>query len=463
MADSSIQGIYDALKSFERTREPRSIEWRRAQLKALKHMLSAEKDGALKALKEDLGRCDTESIMEYSTIVSDVSHILSHLPSLVAPQSVERAMLHWPCEASIVTEPLGTVLIISPWNYPLSLALQPLVGALAAGNCAVIKPSEVATACEKWLVEAVPRYLDKRAVAVVPGGVEVSTELLKLHWDHIFYTGNSVVARIVMRAAAEHLTPVTLELGGKSPVVVANDADMRSAARKLLWGKHLNCGQTCVGPDYVLTTPDAFEPLSAAFKAEYAKIAPSGDLKESKDYPRIINHRHTERLAGLVAELPETIVGSTSDIDVEAKYIPIIVAKVDKTHPLMDGEIFGPILPIIVVDSIDESIDYINSRDKPLALYAFTKSKKTWAKILGSTSSGGAACNDVIVHLSHTGLPFGGVGESGMGNYHGDQSYHTFSHHRSVLKKGSIETDKMLRYPPYKHSKMLDLSLNLLN
>ncbi|MDX3575035.1 aldehyde dehydrogenase family protein, partial [Streptomyces sp. ID05-47C] len=329
-------------------------------------------------------------------------------------------------------DPLGVVLVIAPWNYPAQLLLAPLVGALAAGNAVLVKPSELAPATSAALARLLPAYLDTDAVAVVEGGIPQTTALLAERFDHIFYTGNGAVGRIVMRAAAEHLTPVTLELGGKSPAFVDRGTDLTVVADRLARGKFLNAGQTCVAPDYVLTDPEtaaALEPLLA----EAVEKVHGADPQTSGEYGRIINERHFDRLTGLL-DSGRVVVGGSSDR--QDKYIaPTVLADVDPASPVMREEIFGPILPIVTADGLDDAIAFINDRDKPLALYVFSESEETRARIAAETSSGGLGHGLPLAHLTVSDLPFGGVGESGMGNYHGRYSMETFSHRKAVLEK----------------------------
>jgi aldehyde dehydrogenase (NAD+) len=355
-----------------------------------------------------------------------------------------------PARASTVREPLGTVLIIAPWNYPLNLALAPLIGALAAGNCVVLKPSEVAPATSAVLAHWLPRVLDPQAVAVVEGGVPETTALLEQRFDHIFYTGNGAVGRIVMTAAARHLTPVTLELGGKSPALVEPGADLATAARRIAWGKFMNAGQTCVAPDYVLAIGQAGAEMEAHLTDAIREMY-GPDPARSPDYGNIINERHFDRLAGLLTD-GRTVVGG--DHDRGARYIaPTVLADVDPDSAVMREEIFGPILPIVRVPDLDAAIAFITGRDKPLALYAFTASKDSKRRLIAETSSGGLAFGVPTAQLAVPGLPFGGVGESGMGRYHGSHSLDTFSHTKSVLDKPLQPDTLRVTYPPYTRRK----------
>jgi aldehyde dehydrogenase (NAD+) len=353
-----------------------------------------------------------------------------------------------PGRAVIHPEPLGTVCIIAPWNYPVQLLLAPLVPAIAAGNSAVLKPSEVTPTVAEALADLVPRYLDERLVGVVTGGVEETTALLEERFDHIFYTGNGNVARIVMAAAARHLTPVTLELGGKSPAIVAADADVRVAARRIAWGKFVNAGQTCVAPDYVLVDEAVEDELVAGLVTAIGDFY-GEDPARSPDFARIVSDRHVERLAGLLdaGGYDSTVVGG--DVDRGDRYVaPTVLTGVKPDAAVMGEEIFGPILPVIGVDGVEEAIRFVERRDKPLALYAFSSDDRTLERIVEHTSAGGVALNHVLLHLAVPELPFGGVGPSGTGAYHGRAGFDTFSHRKSVLRKPT-KPDPSLLYPPY--------------
>jgi aldehyde dehydrogenase (NAD+) len=345
-----------------------------------------------------------------------------------------------------VPEPLGVVLVIAPWNYPVQLLLGPLVGALAAGNAVVLKPSEVAPATSAALARLVPRFLDSRAVAVVEGAADATTALLEQRFDHIFFTGGGGVARIVARAAAEHLTPTTLELGGKSPVWIDDTVDLDVAARRLAWGKFMNAGQTCVAPDYVLATPAVAARLTTALGRAIAAFY-GDDPSTSADYGRIVADRHVERLAGLL-EGERPAVGGT--VDRESRYIaPTVVDGVRLDSALMADEIFGPILPIVHVAGLDEAIRVIRSREKPLALYVFTASRSVERRLLRETSSGAVGVGVPSAHLLVPGLPFGGVGASGSGAYHGKRSFDTFTHEKALLRKPLAPDTIGLVYPPF--------------
>ncbi|MFC1262177.1 MULTISPECIES: aldehyde dehydrogenase family protein [Streptomyces] len=422
------------LRATFRTGRTKPVEWRTGQLRRLRALLTENGSDLEAALHADLGKSAAEAQRtEIGFTVREIDHTLDHLADWLRPE-LAPVPAHLGADATAWTQydPLGVVLVIAPWNYPAQLLLAPVVGALAAGNAVVAKPSELAPATSAALARLLPRYLDTDAVAVVEGGVPETTALLAERFDHIFYTGNGTVGRIVMRAAAEHLTPVTLELGGKSPAFVDRDADLDTVAARLVAGKFLNAGQTCVAPDYVLTDPEtaaALEPaLVRAVEAQYGI-----DPARSTEYARIVNERHFDRLTGLL-DSGRVVVGGGSDRS--RKYLaPTVLADVAPDAPVMREEIFGPILPIVTVPGLDEAIDFVNDRDKPLALYVFSESDGTRERFAAETSSGGLGHGLPLAHLTVSDLPFGGVGESGMGNYHGRYSIETFSHRKAVLKK----------------------------
>jgi aldehyde dehydrogenase (NAD+) len=425
----------------------RPLAWRTAQLRALKRMLEERSAELEDALFLDLGKNPAEAALtELNVVVAEIDHTLAHLKRWLRPKRVGVPLALAPASASTMLEPLGVVLVIAPWNYPLQLLLAPVVGALAAGNAVLLKPSELAPATSAVIAELVPQYLDERAVAVVEGGVDVTTGLLEERFDHIFYTGNGTVGRIVMTAAAKHLTPVTLELGGKSPVYVDGTVDLAAAARRIAWGKFMNAGQTCVAPDYLLATPEVAEALVPHLVDAIAELY-EGDPRTSSSYGRIVNDKQYSRLKGLL-DSGRIVAGGRSD-DRTRYLAPTLLTDVERDSPVMQHEIFGPILPIVTVSGLDEAIDLIRSGDKPLALYAFTSSKAAAKRILTETSSGAVGFGVPVAHLTVAGLPFGGVGESGMGSYHGRRSIETFSHEKSVLVKPLSPDTLKLVYPPF--------------
>ncbi|MBV1948468.1 aldehyde dehydrogenase family protein [Streptomyces sp. BV129] len=422
------------LRATFRTGRTKSVEWRTEQLRRLRAMLTEHGAELAAALHADLGKSSTEAYRtEIDFTIREIDHTLEHLDEWLRPEPAPvPAYLGDDATAWTQYDPLGVVLVIAPWNYPAQLLLAPVVGALASGNAVVAKPSELAPATSAALAELIPAYLDTDAVAVVEGGIPETTALLAERFDHIFYTGNGTVGRVVMRAAAKHLTPVTLELGGKSPAFVDRDTDLDVVADRLARGKFLNAGQTCVAPDYVLTDPETAPALEAALVRAVEGIYGT-DPAASPEYGRIINERHFDRLSGLLGSGRVAVGGGSDRAD---KYIaPTVLADVAPETPVMREEIFGPILPIVTVPDLDAAVDFINDRDKPLALYVFTDSDATRDRIAAETSSGGLGHGLPLAHLTVSDLPFGGVGESGMGNYHGRYSIDTFSHRKAVLTK----------------------------
>ncbi|WP_369031701.1 aldehyde dehydrogenase family protein [Streptomyces adonidis] len=426
--------IVARLRTTFRTGRTKPVEWRKGQLDRLRDLLTEHGDDVAAALHADLGKSSAEAYRtEIDFTIREIDHTLDHLDGWLRPESApvpER--LGADATAWTQYDPLGVVLVIAPWNYPVQLLLTPVVGALAAGNAVVVKPSELAPATSEVVARLLPEYLDTDAVAVVEGGVPETTALLAERFDHIFYTGNGTVGRIVMRAAAEHLTPVALELGGKSPAFVDTGIDVDVVADRLVRGKFLNAGQTCVAPDYVLTDPGTAAALEPALAEAVEKLF-GADPATSTEYGRIVNERHFDRLGGLL-DSGRVVVGGAKDRT--TKYIaPTVLADVDPASPVMSEEIFGPILPIVTVPGLDEAIGFINDRDKPLALYVFTESGATRERIAAETSSGAVGYGLPLAHLTVSDLPFGGVGESGMGSYHGRYSIETFSHRKAVLAK----------------------------
>jgi aldehyde dehydrogenase (NAD+) len=449
-APGSIPGIVQGVRRTFEGGRTRSHAWREAQLARLDAMLAAEKETLAGALSADLGKSAFESeLSEIGFLQKEIAHTRKQLARWMRPEKTSTPLALQPGKSYVVREPLGVALIIAPWNYPLQLCVGPLIAAIAAGNCAVVKPSEVASRVSEALGKLLPRYLDSEAIAVVQGGVAETTVLLEQRFDHIFYTGNGTVGRIVMAAAAKHLTPVTLELGGKSPTIVDATADITVAARRIVWAKFFNAGQTCVAPDYVLAERKIEPQLTDALKRTIADFFGS-DPRSSRDYGRIINGKHHRRLVQFLGD-GEVVTGGKHD-EAERYIAPTVLRDVKPDAPVMADEIFGPILPVLTVDSVNEAVAFVNARPKPLALYVFTGERSVAEDVLARTSSGGACVNDAVVHLAVPELPFGGVGESGMGAYHGKSGFETFSHRKSVLAKGSA-MDLPLRYPPYDERK----------
>ena len=452
MSNSPDYGsMIEALRQSFASGLTRPLDWRRGQLYALERMLKENEPAISKALVADLAKPEQEVLLgELSLLYSEIRHAQRNLKRWSRPRRVFTPMVGQPGRSWVQPEPLGVVLILGAWNYPVQLVLSPLIPALAAGNCAVIKPSEIAAHTAELMAELIPRYLDSAAVQVVLGAVDETTELLKQRFDHVFYTGGATVGRIVMRAAAEHLTPVTLELGGKSPAVIDADADIDSAARRLVWGKCLNAGQTCIAPDYVLVQPEQREPLVQAMQQQLeAMYGP--DRLASDDYAKIINRRHFDRLRAYL-EAGKVAVGGRLD-EVRERIEPTVLVDVQADDPVMQEEIFGPILPVLTVSGMDEALAFIKARDKPLAAYLFTRSKQSERRFVDEVSTGNLCINDVLMFMSVPELPFGGVGNSGMGQYHGTAGFDRLSHLKAVMKRSRFP-EVPVRFAPYSDFKM---------
>ncbi|KAM4824474.1 aldehyde dehydrogenase, dimeric NADP-preferring-like [Urocitellus parryii] len=425
----------------------RPLQFRIQQLEALRRMIQERQADITEALAADLHKNEwTAYREEVGYVLEEIAYMIKNLHEWVKDEPVEKTPETQQDESYIHSEPLGVVLIIGTWNYPFNLVIQPMAGAIAAGNAVVLKPSELSENMANLLATILPQYLDKDLYPVINGGVPETTEVLKERFDYIFYTGSTGVGKIVMTAAAKHLTPVTLELGGKSPCYVDKDCNLDVACRRIAWGKFMNSGQTCVAPDYILCDPSIqhqiVEKLKKSLKEFYGE-----DAKKSRDYGRIINAQHFQRVMGLI-EGQKVAHGGTGDM--ASCYIaPTILTDVDPQSQVMQEEIFGPVMPIVCVRSLEEAIQFINQREKPLALYVFSNSNNVIKKMISETSSGGVTANDVIVHITVHSLPFGGVGHSGMGAYHGRKSFETFSHRRSCLVRSLLNDDAhKARYPP---------------
>ena len=400
-------------------------------------------------MNKDVAKCRMESILyEIEFVLNDIRGAEIELEGWMKAEPVQKTLMTVLDSSFVHSEPYGVALIIGAWNYPVQLVISPLVGAIAAGNCAVVKTAELVPHTSEVLLK-LSEYLDKEAFKMIKGGVEEATEILKERFDFIFYTGSVAVGKIVHAAAQKYLTPVVLELGGKSPVYVHSDVDLETTVKRILWGKFVNAGQTCVAPDYVMcheSVHDKFLSLAHRVVREYF----GEDPQKSKDFGRIVTERHTARLIKLLKGA-DILLGGESDV--EKRYIaPTIVHNVQASDPLMQEELFGPILPVLRVKSLDEAVAFIKSKDKPLAAYVFANDKKVISRFINETSSGSVCVNDVMVHLSIEGLPFGGVGSSGMGRYHGKHSFDCFSKKKAVLQRDFSwlgEAVGKKRYPPY--------------
>lgn len=441
-----ISNLAEDLRSTYRLGITRPLEWRRRQLKQMLAMLTDNEAEIMAALKTDLGKPTVEGfITDIAFVTGEIKAMLKNLRKWNETVRVPTPVVALPAKSRLIPEPLGVVLVIAPWNYPVQLLLVPAAGAIAAGNAVVMKPSEVSSATSEVLARLVPEYLDPSAIAIVEGGVPETTNLLEQQFDHIFYTGNGTVGRIVMQAAAQHLTPVTLELGGKSPVIIDESANVKVAARRIAWGKWLNAGQTCVAPDYILVHESRTQELIDGLRGAIAEFY-GNDPAKSDSYGRIVSPRHFDRLRSLMNGGTPVIGGETS---ADERYIaPTVLADVDMSSALMSEEIFGPLLPIVPVPSVDKAIEAVNNRPHPLALYVFSEKERVIEDVLARTTAGGVTVNGTIMHLTNPHLPFGGVGESGMGGYHGQAGVRLFQHMKPVLAR-STKVDPSLAYPPY--------------
>jgi len=444
----------------------RSLAWRISQLQNLLKMLDENEAAICEALGKDLRKPKQECIsLEIEYMRNDVRGCINNIESWIADYYVEKNIVTLLDTTLLHYDPLGVVLIMGAWNYPIQVTLGPLAGAISAGNCAIIKPSELAPASSSIMATLIPRYLDKECFQVVEGGIAQTTELLVERFDYIFFTGSGPVGKIIREASNKHLTPVTLELGGKSPVYIDDTADLEITVRRLLWAKCINLGQTCIAPDYLLCSKEVQVKLVERMKFQieewYGK-----DPQKSENLCRIINKRNWERLNNLLSSTKGKVeIGGQTDPD-DLYIAPTVITEVSEDEALMKEEIFGPLLPIVAVKSVDEAMEFINKREKPLTLYVFSSNKKTQNAFKTNTSSGSMVVNDAVVHLSVETLPFGGVGASGMGAYHGKYTFSTFSHQKSVLVRDFSAIGEYLgetRYPPYQDWKIKRLGLLLKN
>ena len=450
MSSYSLPGTMARLRQTFDSGKTRSIEWRLAQLAEIERLMREHEDDLAEALRADLGKCRFEAVLtEISFVAAEAKYARKNLARWMRPKRVRTPIMAQPGHSYLWPEPKGLVLIIAPWNYPLSMVMAPLVGAMAAGNCAVMKPSEITTHTSAIIASLLPRYLDNDAYAVVEGGIPETTELLEQPFDHILYTGNERVAKIVMTAAAKHLTPVTLELGGKSPCLIDKSANLEVAASRIAWGKWINAGQTCVAPDHVLVHRDVAQRFADILGGKIREFY-GEDPEQSPDYCRIASERHAARFQQLLAGQK---IHTGGRVDVVKRYVePTIVLDPSPDSALMQEEIFGPVLPVIAVDEMHHAIKFVADRPKPLALYLFTKSKALEDAVLNRLSAGTVCVNDAVIFMVSPELPFGGVGNSGMGRYTGWFGFETFSHMKPVMKR-SFRFDAPMRYPPYSETK----------
>uniref|UniRef100_A0A5B7A4J8 Aldehyde dehydrogenase n=1 Tax=Davidia involucrata TaxID=16924 RepID=A0A5B7A4J8_DAVIN len=459
MAGAEIGESLAELRQTFRSGRTRSVAWRKAQLRAILKLFADNQDNIFQALHQDLGKHPVEAYRdEFGVVLKSANNALSCVEKWMAPKKGQIPLLFFPSKGEVLPEPLGLVLIFSSWNFPISLALDPFIGAISAGNTVVLKPSELAPACSSFLATTIPLYLDSKAIKVIEGGKDIAEKLLQQKWDKIFFTGSPRVGRIVMSAAAKHLTPVTLELGGKCPTILdslSSPSDMKVAAKRIAGGKWGLCsGQACVGIDYVLVEDKFASTLIELLKKNINKFY-GEDIKNLKNLSRIVNKKQFDRLCNLLDDpnVAASIIHGGSLDEKNLLIEPTILLNPPLDAEIMTEEIFGPLLPIITLNNIQESIEFIKSRPKPLAIYAFTKDETFKKQILTETSSGSVVFNDAIVQFASDTLPFGGVGQSGFGRYHGKYSFDTFSHEKAVLQR-SFFPELEARYPPWNDFKM---------
>lgn len=445
-----INLIFKNQKEFFESGKTINVDYRIKNLKKLNDIIKKNEDKILNELKKDLGKSNFEGyVTEVGILYDDINFHIKNVKKWSSEEKRKSPIVYYPSKSYIYKEPYGVTLIIGPFNYPFQLVIAPLIGAISAGNTAIIKPSEnsrnIALLLEKLINENFPEgYL--RVVNPL-GGKETVSLLLDKPFDYIFFTGSVRVGKLVMQKAAQHLTPVTLELGGKSPCIVDSDAKLKLAAKRIVWGKFLNAGQTCVAPDYLCVHKSVKDELLKLIINEI-RVQFGENVRNSEDYPRIVNKSSLERLSGY---LNDGKIYYGGNIDEDNLYMePTLIIKPDLNSPLMSDEIFGPILPILVYEDLDNVIKFINHREKPLALYYFSESKKKIKYVLTSTTSGGVTINDTIIHVANPNLPFGGVGNSGVGKYHGKESFETFTHNKSVMKRGTF-IEFNIRFEPYKN------------
>lgn len=433
-------------RDFFKTGKTKDINFRIQQLETLKQAIGEYEKEIFQAVKADLHKPEFETFSaEILLIFKEIDHAIKQLKNWTKAKRVEVYAQLLPATAQIYPEPLGVVLIIGSWNYPIQLNIVPLVGAIAAGNCGIIKPSELATHTSSIVHEIIGKYFDPAYIAVVEGGVETSQQLVAEKFDHIFFTGSTNVGKLVMEAAAKHLTPVTLELGGKSPCIVDSDNHIEHTARRITWGKFMNAGQSCIAPDYLLVNKNIKKNLLLSIKNCIQEFY-GNNPANSPDYGRIIHQKHFDRLVNFLKEGEIYVGGETNSL--ECYIAPTVIDNVTEADAIMQEEIFGPILPVIEYTDITEAIALINSKPKPLALYLFTNNKNLQQRVLQETSSGAVGINNTMLHSSVSSLPFGGVGDSGIGSYHGKASFDTFSHYKSVFCKPLL-LDLKLLYASY--------------
>lgn len=447
MKKEEIQSIVKKQRDFFNTGVTLPVDFRINYLKQLKQALIDNEKKLAEAIKSDLGKSSFESYMcELGLVLSEITYMIKHVKSFAKEKTVLTPIAQFASRSYKKPSPYGVTLIMSPWNYPLLLTIDPLVDSIAAGNTAIVKPSAYSPATSKVMKEIIENVFPEEYVAVIMGGREENNYLLDEKFDYIFFTGSKSVGTMVLEKAAPHVTPVTLELGGKSPCIVDKSANLKLAARRIVFGKYLNCGQTCVAPDYVLCHESVKDELLSHLKKEVKKQYGKNYIK-NKNYGKIVNEKHFNRICGLIDQ-KKVVVGGNSDRK-NLKIEPTIMDNVTFADAVMKEEIFGPIMPILTFSNIEEAIRTVNSKEKPLAFYIFAEDKKVINKVTSECSFGGGCVNDVVIHLATSYMGFGGVGESGMGSYHGKTGFDTFSHYKSIVDKKTF-MDLPMRYQPYK-------------
>ena len=455
--NQEYQSIHEKMQDYYDSGATLSYASRKAVLLKLRQTLKKWEGKLNEAVFLDLSKTAFENYeTELGLTLSEITHTLRHLKKWMKPDRVSTPLAHFPSSSYILKQPKGVVLIMSPWNYPLLLSLTPLVAALSAGCCVVLKPSRYSENTSRVLKDMFDSEFDERLVKVFEGGHEANTQLLEIRWDHIFFTGSPNVGKVVMQAAAKNLTPVTLELGGKSPCIVDGTTSLRTAAVRLAWGKFLNAGQTCVAPDYLLIDRRYKDAFIEELRKAADRLYPGGC--KNRDLGKIINRKHFDRLSCLL-EGQKIVYGGEKD-EKTLKIAPTILDDVSPESPVMNEEIFGPVLPVLTYDNFDDAIRFIKKREKPLALYIFSKDKAYIKAVQDGISYGGGCVNDTVVHLSNPNMPFGGVGYSGMGSYHAKQGFDTFTHEKSTLRK-ALWLDIPVRYAPYNEKLVKVLKLLL--
>lgn len=439
-------------RDYFRTGETKNVAFRLRQLQRMEAWINENEEDIMEALKQDLHKSPFEAYAtEIGIVKEEIRYTLKHLRRWARPKRVPTPVTQFPSRSCIYPEPYGVVLIMSPWNYPFQLTIAPLVGAICAGNCVVVKPSAYSAATSALIGRMLRELFPEKYVSVIEGGRKENEALLNERFDYIFFTGSVNVGRYVMEKASAHLTPVSLELGGKSPCIVDETADISLAARRIVWGKFLNCGQTCVAPDYIFVHKSVKDKLLKQMAKQIRKMY-GNDPCRNEEYPKMINRKHFDRVLGLIRDARVVCGGGSRQETLQIE--PTILDQVTWEHPVMQEEIFGPVLPVMTFYDLQEVVAQVSARPRPLALYLFTRKKEREAYVLKHVSYGGGCINDTVVHLATSHMPFGGVGDSGMGGYHGKDSFDTFTHRKSIMKKSCL-IDIPVRYAPFK--KKLDL------